>query len=139
MQKIKRIPKSKEELKAQMAHMQKIERSKKLARLIFPVVASMKTIYDAQTVVMALSGFIKAGLAEKMTAFTVNDVGVDLSKEKKSDVKAAVFALVTLLEDENADEMTALLERFGRGLGEFASKKYMENPMSVIKMEDFIA
>lgn len=139
MQKPKRIPKSKEELKAQMAHLQMIEHQKKVVRMIFPVLADMKTIYDAQTVVNALSGFIKAALAEKQTQYKVRDFDIDLSKEKKSAVKDKVIEVCELLAGENADDVTALLDRFGSGLGQYGAKKYLENPMKVIKMEDFVA
>lgn len=135
----KRIPKTKDELKAQMAHLQKIEKQKKLARLVFPLVASQKTIYDAQTVVNAAAGFIKAALAEKMTDFKVKDIEFDLSKEKDSPIKDGVLNVLALLHEENADAVTALLERFGNGLGQYASSEFMKNPMSKVKMEDFIA
>ena len=136
---VKRVPKSKDELKMQMKHMQKIERQKKVARLIFPLLSPLKTIYDAQTVVMALSGFIKAEIANKMVDLKVIDLDIDFSKEKKGELKDVVVKLHEILETENADDMVAILERFGNGLGQYSSKKFMESPMSVIKMEDFIA
>ena len=135
----KRVNKSKEDLKVQMAHTQKVEAQKKLARLIFPVIASMKTIYDAQTVVNALAGFIKADQAAQVAAMKVKDLTIDLSKEKASEIKAAILALREVFFYENASDAAALLERFGNGLGQFSANAYMKNPMSDIKMEDFIA
>lgn len=134
-----RVNKSKPELEAEILRKQKVDRQKVLARLIFPFIEDQKTIYDAQTVVMATSGFIKAAIAERMTQLVVKDLAIDLSKETDSPIKAAVEALLGLLQTENADDAAALLERFGNGLGQFSSKKYMENPMSIIPIDEFVA
>jgi hypothetical protein len=135
----KRIPKSKDELKKQMEHSAKIERQKKLARIIFPMLQSQKTIYDAQTAVNAVAGFIKSGIALKMIELKVKDVEFDLSKEKNGVIKDAMLEIHAHLMDETADEAAALLERFGNGLGQFASSEYMKNPMSSIDIDKFIA
>lgn len=134
-----RVNKSKPELEAEILRKQKIDRQKVLARLIFPFIEDQKSIYDAQTVVMALSGFIKAAIAERMTKLVVKDLTIDLSNEADSPIKASVEALLGLLQTENADDASALLERFGNGLGQFASKKYMENPMNIIPVDEFVA
>ena len=135
----KRINKSKPEIKNDMAAQKNLSRQKDLARKIWPFVADQKTIYDAQTVVNALAGFIKAGIAERMTGLVVDNLVIDFSKEKKSALKDSVTMLHDAMLEENADELVAILERFGNGLGQFSSSKYMTNPMSVISMDDFIA
>lgn len=117
----------------------KIERQKKLARLIFPVLQTQKTIYDGQTVVNAVAGFIKIGIANEMVKLNVKDVDFDLSKEKRGAIKDAMLQIHALLLGENADEAAALLERFGNGLGQFSSSEYMKNPMSDIDIDKFIA
>lgn len=139
MAKSPRVNKSKDEIAAQIKQTQRIERQKTLARLMFPFLEGMKTIYEAQTVVMALSGFIKAALAQKSAEIVVKDLTIDLSKEEDSEVKSAIIALQGLLQTENADDAAALLERFGNGLGQFSSKKYMDNPMSSISVDEFVA
>lgn len=140
MAKIPRVNKSKEDIAAQMAFMQKIERQKVLARLIFPFIQDQKTIYDAQTVVNAAAGYIKQELALKASNIIVKELSVSISADKGDKVlKDAVENLINLMQTEKADDAVALLERFGNGLGEFSSKKYMENPMNIIKVEDFIA
>lgn len=137
--KTKRVPKSKEELKVQMAHLQRVEKQKQLARLVFPVVASMKTIYDAQTVVNALAGFVKAELADKLSTYRVIDLDITLSKEKDGPIKAAILALRDVIETETAEDAAALLEKFGNSLGQYSSSQYMKNSMKSIKMDEFIA
>ena len=138
--KTKRVPKSKDELKAQMAHLQKVEHQKKLARRIYPLIEDQKTIYDAQTVLNAAAGYIKNELARKSTSFTVAELSVDASKDKgdKALVKA-VQNIIELLQGEKADDSVALLERFANGVAQYSSGKYMENPMKVIGIEDLIA
>jgi hypothetical protein len=135
----KRVPKNKEELRAEMARIEKIERQKVLARLIFPHIADQKTIYDAQTVVQALAGFIKQELALKASNIIVKELPVDFSNEKDSPIKKAMVDLIVLLQTEKADDCVALLERFGSGLGQFSASKYMENPMSSVNVDDFVA
>lgn len=135
----KRLPKTKDELKKKLEHEEKIIRQKKLARLIFPMLSSQKSIYDAQTVVQAVAGFVKLGIANKMTQFTVKDVEFDLSKEKAGAIKDAMLKIHSSLMNENADETVAFLERFGNGLGQFSSLQYMKNKMDVINLDDFIA
>lgn len=139
MQKKPRVNKNKDEIAAQMKQDARIARQKVLARLIFPFIEDQKTIYNAQTVVMAASGFIKAAVAQRMTELVVKDLAIDLSKEDDGPIKSAVQALLGLLQTENADDAAALLERFGNGLGQFSSKKYMENPMNIIPIDDFVA
>jgi hypothetical protein len=107
---------------------------------MFPFLQDQKTIYDAQTVVNAAAGYIKQELSIKVANIIVKDLPVDLSKDKSDKVLVdAVTNLVNLFQTEKADDAIALLERFGNGLGQFSSAKFMENPMSVIKPEEFIA
>ncbi len=138
MQKTKRIPKSKEELKSQMAHLQKIERMKRLARLVWPKIESLKKIYDAQTVLNAASGFIKQDLTVKTEGILVSDLAIKLH-EKESVIKTAVQEIIYLLGTESASEAANLLEKMGNSLGQYGAAKYLENPMSVIDVKDFIA
>lgn len=139
MQKPKRVNKSKEELAKQMKYLQELEHQKKLARAMFPILESQKTIYDAQTVVNALAGFIKADMEDKIAELKVSDLEINLKKEEDGSIKTAILKLRELFNKESADDAAKLLERFGAGLGQYGAKKYLENPMSEIKMEDFVA
>ena len=135
----KRTNLSKEQIREQMAHNQKIERQKVLARNIFPLITEQESIYDAQTVVQALAGFIKQELHLKVSQIIVKDLPVDFSKETDSPIKASMLAVLELLKMEPADDVVALLERFGTGLSQFSASKYMKEPMSVISVDDFVA
>lgn len=135
----KRVNKSKDELRAELDHKNKIAKQKIIARKIFPLVKGFKTIYDAQTAVQAIAGFIKLGIANEMITLTVKSLDFDLSKEKSSPIKDAMLAIHSELMDENADEAVALLERFANGLGQFSATQFMKNPMSKIKEDEFIA
>lgn len=135
----KRVNKSKEEIASKMKHDATIAKQKLLARSIFPLLEKQKSIYDAQTVVNAIAGFVKLGIANKMVGFKVKDVDFDLSKEKAGVIKDGMLAIHSLIMNENADEVVALLEKFGNGLGQFSSLQYMKNKMSVINVDEFIA
>ena len=135
----KRVNKSKDELKAQMEHNNKIAKQKIIARKIFPFVKGFKTIYAAQTAVQAVAGFIKLGIANQMIALDVKSLEFDLSKEKSGPIKDAMLAIHSELLNENADDAVALLERFANGLGQFSASAFMKNPMSKIKEDEFIA
>lgn len=139
MQKKPRVNKSKEEIAAQLAHKQKVDRQRVLARLIFPFIQDQKTIYDAQTVVNALAGYLKQDFETKTRAIVVKDLTVDLSKEEESPIKTAVLNLQGLLQAESADSAIEILQLVGNGLSQFASKKYMENPMNIIPVDEFVA
>jgi hypothetical protein len=90
-------------------------------------------------VISALSGFIKSGIANKMSQLSVKDIVIDLSNEKDSAIKTSLINVRGLLELENADEMASLLDRFSNGLGQFSSGEYMKNPMNIINIDNFIA
>lgn len=122
-----------------MQRSQKVEKQKKLARAIFPMLSSQKNIYDAQTAIQAVAGFIKLGIANEMAKLNVKDVEFDLSKEKNSSIKDVMLQIHAFLCEENADDAVALLERFGNGLGQFSSREFMKNDMSFIKIDEFIA
>ena len=67
MQNKPRINKSKEQILADMASKQKVEHIKEVVRKVFPLL-KVPTIYDGQTTLNALTGFIKADLEEKIKA-----------------------------------------------------------------------
>jgi len=87
-------PISKEELVAQMQHKQNVEHIKQVVRDIWPYLADQDTIYDAQTVANALSGFISAHIEKKVNEIKVVDLPIDLSKEKDSKIKSALHFLL---------------------------------------------
>jgi hypothetical protein len=135
----KRINKAKEEIAAEMKRKAEIEHQKKLVRAMFPILDSVESIYDAQTVVNALSGFIKADMEDKLSQLKVSDMEIDLKKEEDGPIKTAILELQELFSKEGAEDASKLLERFGAMLSQFSSREYMKNPMTSIKPDDFIA
>ncbi len=122
-----------------MAHNAKIERSKELAHLIFPLIEDMETVYDAQTVLTSVAGFIQYDLVQKEAALKVHDIKFDYSHEPDSEVKKRVLKLVDLLQTEDAKSTSTLLQTISDKLGQHLAAVHLKGPMSQIKAEDFIA
>ncbi len=134
-----RVNKTKDEIKAELEHHQKVEKQKDLAKRIFPLLSKQTNIYDAQTVVNALAGYIKYELELKQREIKLNSLLIDLSVEKKNLITEAMEAMKVEFQDESANDLASLLERFGQTLSQYSSAQYMKNPMSSIKIEDLIA
>lgn len=134
-----RVNKKKEELVADIEKTQRIERMKVLARLIWPFLEPQETIYDAQTVVNAVAGFLKVELNKKIDLIIVKDLPVDLSKEEDGDIKTSMEHLFQLLQTEKAEDTIALLEKMGNSFGQYAASEYLKNPISVMNRDEFIA
>ena len=130
--------KSKTEITEDMKRTQKVAHMKEVVSKVFPLL-KVPTIYDAQTTLNAVSGFIKADLEEKLEAIKLNTVEINLSKETDSEIKTAMLAIIEEFKDEPAQELSATLERLGRAFGEFGSIKFLKNPMDDIKLEDILA
>ncbi len=134
-----RVNKTKAELEAQMAHLSKVAREKSLVKLMFPAISNIKTIYDAQTVLGALGGFIKTKLDEKVSAVLVKELVIDLSKEADSEIKTAMLDILGLIGPEKAKDVSSLLERFGNILAQHSAREYMKQPMVNIKVEQLVS
>lgn len=139
MFKRKRVNKSKEQIAAEMQHQQHIEDQKRLARLIFPVIEDMETVYDAQTVLNAISGYIKLDMEKKREALKLHDIVIDLDHEEESEIKTRMLRLVDLLQTESAKDLADLTEVMARKLPEYLMSQHIKGPMSQIKGEEFIA
>lgn len=134
----KRVNKSKPEILNEMAQRAKVEKFKDMGKRLFPLLTT-DTIYDAQTALEAVSGYIKFELSIKEASFKLNDLPLDFSKETKSKVTDVMNAIKVELQEENAKDCAEFLELFGRTFSSLAVKKYLENPMSEVKVEDIIA
>lgn len=139
MNKKPRVNKTKEQIVADVKHIEKVQREKALVKLMWPFIESQKTIYDAQTVLQALSGFIKVEMDKKSSELIVKELSIDLSKEKDSEIKTAVLKLLGLLEIEKAKDTASLLERFGNILAQYSAGEYLKNPMSMVSLDKIIA
>ena len=131
-------PKSKEQIAQEMKRNEKIKRDKILVKLMFPFLENMKTIYDAQTVLSAVSGYMKADLASKTAELRVKDLVVDLSKEEDNDITHAMKNILEQLQEENAEDMAELLKRFSDILPQIGSNEYLKGPMSSLKITDIL-
>lgn len=129
----------KSNLKALLNQKQKIERQKTVAKLIFPFIANLPTVYDAQTAVYAIAGYIELEMIKKEQGLKISDLLLDLSREKEGEITTAMRLILGQLEIENAKESMDLLKTFGDKLPQFLSNRHLTDPMSTITSEDFIA
>lgn len=120
--------------------MDKVNKEKTLVKLMFPLIEDQDTVYDAQTALGALSGFVKAQLDQKISKILIQDLDIDLSKEKDSKIKSAIVLLIEQLGPENARDTAELLYRFSNILATHSASVYMKkNPMNMIKLTDIVA
>lgn len=128
-----------QELAQQTARVAKVERTKTLARLIFPIVENLKDIYEAETVFNAVSGHIKYGLQMKENQIKVQDLEFDLEKGNESDIKHAVKTMIEALGDVPANEGAEITNLMGSKISPFLAGKHIHDPMSEITAKEFIA
>jgi hypothetical protein len=84
----------------EMQSQERISHTKDLVRKMFPAIEGVDTIYDAQTVVHALCGFIMPHIENYMSKIKMSDLPIDLSKEDDTKVKKALEELLVILKDE---------------------------------------
>ena len=106
---------------------------------MFPLLANQKSIYDAQTVLAALSGYAKASLDKKLQEILLGDLDIDLSHEDSSEIKTSMLNLLDLLAAENAKDMLMLMDRFGDTLAQYSAHEFMKKPISEIKVDMIVA
>jgi|ERR1035437_3899060 hypothetical protein len=133
-----RINKTKEEIKAEMERISNIAHMKDVVRKVFPLL-TVPTIYDAQTTLNALVGFIKADIEEKTNALKLSNLEIDLSKEADSEIKTSMLAIIDLFKDEPAEELSATLDRLSQAFGQYGSMKFVKGPMTDISLVDILA
>ena len=136
---LKRINKTNEEIKSTFQQQERINHMKDVVKAIFPKIEGIDTIYDAQTVVNALSGFITAHLQKKILDIKLKDIDIDLSNEEDSQIKTAILEIIETNQEESAEELSKILEKFGQALSQFSATKFMKQPMSEITIKDIVA
>lgn len=109
-----------------------------MVRQLFPSLEKVDSIYDAQTVVNALAGFIDAHVEQKVQEIKLKEITIDLSKEEDSKIKTAIEELISMFPEESAQELSESLEKLGTVFGKFAADKYLKQPMSVITVDDLV-
>lgn len=135
----KQPKRTKAEIQTELEQVQKIQKQRVLARLLFPSVEQLETIYDAQTAFTAAAGHIKYGMMKAENALKVGDVEMDLDKGKDGPMKHAVTSMIELVRDEPANEAMRLLEQMGAKLPEFLAQRHLSDPMSTISAKEYIA
>ena len=130
---------SKKQLEEELARTQKIQKQRTLARLLFPSVEQLETIYDAQTAFQSASGLIKYATLQKEMSFKVSDLAIDTSKDKETPVTFAVRNILELVRDEQAMEAMELIEMMGSKLPGYLAQKHLMDPMSSISAKEYIA
>lgn len=138
MQKQKRVNKTKEEIAYDMKVQEVAKQKVALVKKIYPHLKSQKSIYDAQTALYGLSGYIKAELQKRERAYLVSDLNVDLSKEEKGVITDAVISLHEEFKGEKAWAFAALLNEFGDSLQKYGAHKYMQQGMDAITESEII-
>jgi hypothetical protein len=136
---MKKEPKSKGQIIDEIKSKQNVEKQKSLVRAIFPLLSKNKSIYDAQTALNAVSGFISFGIDKKIAEFKVSEIEIDLSKEEDSEIKKSVVKILDLIKDEDAKALSILLEKLGNSFAQFGAAEFLKNPMKKIKVEDIVA
>ena len=130
--------KSKDQIVEEMKHKDNVAHIKDVVGKIFPLL-KVDTIYDAQTVVNALSGFIMAHTEAKLKEIKLNEVTIDLSKEDESKIKTSMLAIIDLMKDEGAKELSEILERLGKTFSQYGSHEFLKKPMSAISIDNILA
>lgn len=123
----------------EMQAKQRVEHAKQIVRNMFPVLEGVDTIYDAQTVVNALCGFIMPHIENYMSKIKLSDLPIDLSKEDDSEVKIALEKLLEMLKDEPAKQLMTTLDQFGVGFAKLGADRFMKQPMNTINVDDMVS
>lgn len=135
----KRKPLSKDDLEVQIRATQANDHIKEVCKEIFPLLEGLDTIYDSQTAVNALSGFILAHVENALCAIKMNEIKIDLSKEEDSKIKDVVLKMAEMLQGEPAKALSSILDRMGQVFSRLGAEKFLKQPMSAVTLDDIIA
>lgn len=133
-----RVNKTKDELIAEQKHKAKIEKMAAIAKLMFPMIKNQEKIYDAQTVLFALSGYIEEGLKIKENELKVGDLGITLSKEPDTKISQSMKDILGLIKLENARDLVTLTKKMGDIIGQHGANEFCKGPMSNLKVTDIV-
>lgn len=136
MQKQKRVNKGKAQILAEIEQKSKISRQKEMVKRIFPLLGSLDTLYDAQTALMSVSGYIKEDIEKKMNVFKVNDIALDFKDEPKTKITEVMVAIKAELQTDCALEASDMLELFTNFIPNIAAEEFLKKPASELTLED---
>ncbi len=128
---------SKDQIIEQMAAEKKVAHIKEVVRKVFPIIENMDTVYDAQTVVNALGGFIAAEVEKTVGKIKLSEIEIDISGEEDGKIKTAIMELIALFPDESAQELSETMERLGTTLQSYVATNAMKEKMD-IKIDDIV-
>jgi hypothetical protein len=136
---IKRNNKTKEQLIAEGKRKAEVDRQIVLAKKIFPFVANFKTIYDAQTVLGALSGLLELEILKRTEEFKVSEFPLEFSKQPKGEITDTMKAIYDGLKDEGAESVSEMLKTMSDKLPQYLAQVHIKDPMDTVPMDKFIA
>jgi len=131
--------KTKQELVNEAKRSAYVNKQKDLARKIFPLIQSQKTVYNAQTVLTAVAGYIKTEFIKKMGEMKVSELKVELANEKDKEIKKAMDEILAAVQDDEADNVEKILLLMSDKLAQYGANKFLKQPMSEVTAKDFIA
>ena len=131
--------KTKQELANEAKRIAYVNKQKYLARKIFPLIQSQKTVYDAQTALMAVGGYVKTALVQKMLETKVSDLKIELANEKQKEIKKAMDEILAAVQGDEAEDVEKILMMMGDRLAQFGANKFLKQPMSEVSADEFIA
>jgi len=129
---------SKEDIVKEMEQKQKVVHLKEVVRMIYPTLEKVDTIYDAQTAINALAGFIDLEIEKKLKQIKMADIVIDLSGQEQGKITDAMNELIGLLKDESAEEASETLDRLAQVFGQFGMHKFLKGPMSDLKVTELV-
>ncbi len=133
-----RVNKSKEQIEADLKQIEKVKHIKHIVRETFPLL-KVDTIYDAQTVLNALQGFIKVELEKRVDDIKIRDLNLSFKEEKDSNIKETMVNIIRFMAEESADDFSQIAERLARAFSDFGAQKFLKNPMDSLKIEEILA
>lgn len=129
----------KDDIVAEMIKKQKVQALKDLVRKMYPILEKLDTIYDAQTTVNALAGFIDLEVEKKLKLIKMSDIKIDLAGQEKSKITVAIGELIKLLKDESAEEASETMDRLASVFTQFGAHKFLQGPMSGMTVDELVA
>jgi hypothetical protein len=135
---MQRQNKSKEELLKEAEYRAIVTKKKELVKEIFPLLQKQKTLYDAQTVMGALAGFISQELKNKNDALILEDLNVDFKGLKEGPIRETVLAIYLSMNTEKAQMLSDLLNEMAEAFNKLGVHRFLNKEITEIKLDDLI-
>lgn len=137
----KRVNKTKEEIINQIHAQQRIDHAKEVVRRVFPHLSECETIYDGQTVVNALAGFIRPHIENYLSKIKLSDLPIleSITNEEDTPIKRSLVALLEELKDEPAKQVSTTLEGLGQAFSAHGATKFLKQPMSELTVDELVS